>query len=42
LIDGLAIQTVLNDPRVSPERMYRTCMEVSARELGFELAPSDV
>ena len=40
LIDGLAIQVVLNDSKVTPERMLRTCMEVSARELGFELEPS--
>ena len=41
LIDGLAIQVVLNDSRVTPERMHRTCMEVAAHELGFELEPSD-
>jgi AcrR family transcriptional regulator len=41
LIDGLAIQVVLNDSRVTPEHMHRTCMEVAAHELGFELEPSD-
>jgi AcrR family transcriptional regulator len=37
LIDGLAIQVILNDSGVSSERMWRTCMEVSAQQLGFEL-----
>lgn len=37
LIDGLAIQVVMNDPQVTPERMHRTCMEVAANELGFQL-----
>ncbi len=40
LMDGLAIQVVLNDAVVTPERMKRTCMEVAAREIGFELFPS--
>jgi AcrR family transcriptional regulator len=39
LIDGLAIQVVMNDPKVTPERMHRACMEVAAHELGFELEP---
>jgi AcrR family transcriptional regulator len=38
LIDGLAIQVVMNDPRVTADRMHRACMEVAAHELGFELA----
>jgi AcrR family transcriptional regulator len=38
LIDGLAIQVVMNDPRVTAGRMHRACMEVAAHELGFELA----
>ena len=37
LIDGLAIQVVMNDSKVTPERMHRACMEVAAHELGFEL-----
>lgn len=37
LIDGLAIQVVMNDLQVTPERMHRTCMEVAANELGFRL-----
>jgi AcrR family transcriptional regulator len=40
-IDGMAIQVVMNDPRVSPERMRRTCMEVAAHELGFALEPAE-
>ena len=40
LIDGLAIQVIMNDSEVSPERMHRTCMEVSAQQLGFELEPA--
>ena len=40
LIDGLAIQVVLNDSKLTPERMLQTCMAVAARELGFELEPS--
>ncbi len=39
LIDGLAIQVILNDSQVTSERMHRTCMEVAANELGFELEP---
>lgn len=42
LIDGLAIQVALNDSQVTPERMRRTCMEVAAHELGFELEPAPV
>jgi AcrR family transcriptional regulator len=40
LIDGLAIQVIMNDSVVTPARMHRTCMEVSAQQLGFELEPS--
>ncbi len=40
LIDGLAIQVVMNDPKVTPERMHRSCMEVAAHELGFALEPA--
>jgi AcrR family transcriptional regulator len=38
LIDGLAIQVIMNDSQVTPQRMHRACMEVASRELGFELA----
>ena len=37
LIDGLAIQVLMNDSDVTPARMRQVCMEVAARELGFEL-----
>ena len=37
LIDGLAIQVLMNDSEVTPARMRQVCMEVAARELGFEL-----
>ena len=40
LIDGLAIQVVLNDSKVTAERMFRASMEVAAHELGFELEPA--
>jgi AcrR family transcriptional regulator len=36
LIDGLAIQVVMNDSQVTPERMHRACWEVATRELGLE------
>jgi len=40
LIDGLAIQVVLNDGQVSPQRMRDACLAVAAREIGFELEPA--
>lgn len=40
LIDGLAIQVIMNDSQVSPERMHRACMEVAANLIGFELEPA--
>ncbi|HEX5951239.1 MAG TPA: TetR/AcrR family transcriptional regulator [Actinomycetota bacterium] len=39
LINGLAIQVIMNDSDVGPARMHRTCMEVSAQQLGFEPQP---
>jgi hypothetical protein len=36
LIDGLAIQVILNDSQVSPKRAHRACWEIAARELGLE------
>ena len=39
IIDGLAIQVIMEDSQVDPEHMRRTCMEVAARELGFALEP---
>lgn len=41
LIDGLAIQVIMNDSQVSPERMHRACMEVAASLIGFELEPAE-
>lgn len=37
LIDGLAIQVIMNDSEITPEKMHRACMEVAANEIGFEL-----
>jgi AcrR family transcriptional regulator len=37
LIDGLAVQVVLDDRLVSPEVMRSTCIEVAERLLGVEL-----
>jgi AcrR family transcriptional regulator len=39
LIDGLAIQVVLGDPTVPPQRMFEVCMRSAASELGFEWRP---
>jgi len=41
LIDGLAIQVVLEDPEVSRERMFDLCMDTCARELGFAWTSED-
>jgi AcrR family transcriptional regulator len=38
MIDGLAIQAVMGDPEARPERLRRVCMEMAARELGFEMS----
>lgn len=37
LIDGLAIQVVLGDDHVSPERMRRVCLDVASHHLGAVL-----
>lgn len=37
LIDGLAVQVVLNDPDVDARRMFDLCLGQAARELGFEV-----
>lgn len=37
LIDGLAIQVVLEDPEVQPDRMCRLCLEMAERELETDL-----
>jgi AcrR family transcriptional regulator len=41
LIDGLAIQVVLDDPEVTRERMFDLCMDTCARELDFPWTPED-
>ncbi|HLA92987.1 MAG TPA: TetR/AcrR family transcriptional regulator [Actinomycetota bacterium] len=40
IIDGLAIQVIMNDSLVTTERMHRTTMEVAAQTLGFQLEPA--
>jgi AcrR family transcriptional regulator len=40
MLDGLAIQVVLEDPEVSPERMTEICLRMAATELGFEMPPA--
>ena len=42
LMDGLAIQVVLEDPAVDSERMCRLCREMAERELGTELPERDL
>ena len=42
LIDGLAIQVIMNDTAVTAQRMHRSCMEVAAHVLGFALEPADL
>jgi AcrR family transcriptional regulator len=37
LIDGLAIQVVMNDSKITTEKMHSTVMEVAAHLLGFSL-----
>ena len=37
LIDGLAIQVLMNDTQVSSERMQDTCRRVASRLIGAEL-----
>lgn len=39
MIDGLAIQVVLNDADVTPRRMLEVCLRSAAAELGFEWWP---
>ena len=36
MLDGLAIQVVLEDSDVSPERMFEVCARMAAEELQFE------
>jgi AcrR family transcriptional regulator len=40
LIDGLAIQVLLNDTVLTAERMHDVCMDVAARLIGFAREPA--
>ena len=40
MIDGLAVQVLMHDADVTPQRMRDVCLEVAARELGFEPEPA--
>jgi AcrR family transcriptional regulator len=40
IIDGLAIQVMMNDAAFSPEKMQRVCLEVAAKLIGFSLEPA--
>jgi hypothetical protein len=41
LIDGLAIQVVLQDPEVDRQRMFDLCIDTCSRELGFSWTRED-
>ncbi len=40
LMDGLAVQVVLDDPEVTIERMRELCLAMAAMELGFDNQPT--
>lgn len=40
MIDGLAIQVLLNDTTFSPERMQQVCMDVASKLIGFSMEPA--
>jgi hypothetical protein len=40
LLDGLAVQIVLEDPEVSPQRAYELAMRFAAGQLGFGWKPA--
>jgi AcrR family transcriptional regulator len=40
MIDGLAVQTLMNDRTFSPQRMYEVCLDVASRLIGFQLEPA--
>jgi AcrR family transcriptional regulator len=40
LIDGLAVQVLLNDTVLTPRRMQEVCMDVASRLIGFEHVPA--
>ncbi len=41
MIDGLAIQVLLNDSAITPQRMRDVCLDVAAKLIGFSLEPKD-
>jgi len=40
MIDGLAIQVLLNDTTFTPERMQQVCMDVASKLIGFSMEPA--
>ena len=40
LIDGMAIQVLMNATQVTPQAMKRMCMDVAAKLIGFALEPA--
>ena len=40
MIDGLAIQVLMNDTTFTPERMQQVCLNVSAKLIGHSLEPA--
>ena len=40
MIDGLAIQVLMNDTAFTPERMRDVCRDVSAKLIGFSIEPA--
>lgn len=40
LIDGMAVQVLMNDSQVDAEAMKRMCMEVASKLIGFALEPA--
>ena len=40
MTDGLAIQVLLNDTVMTPQRMYDICLDVGQRLIGFDANPS--
>ncbi len=40
MIDGLAVQVLMNDTTLSPHRMQEICLEVAAKLIGFAMEPA--
>ena len=40
MIDGLAIQVLMNDTAFTPTRMRDVCRDVAAKLIGFALEPA--